>query len=151
MHQPEEGEMMKQSLKDGNLKKRGPGRPKLSLMGRKKLEKANIRKERRRVNRQLGRAGIQKANLNLNPANRKTDAQSARWIERKRESCQIIVRVYMLASPHIVYMNVQKNMRMIEMQRKKTAIRLSTGYLTILSWMLHQSSNLRWWHPLEMP
>ena len=50
-------------------KMRGPGRPTLSLGGRKKLEKATRKKERRRVNRQLGRAGINKDSLK--PAGRK--------------------------------------------------------------------------------
>jgi hypothetical protein len=44
--------------KSGSKKMRGPERPTLSLGGRKRLEKATRKKERRRVNRQLGRAGV---------------------------------------------------------------------------------------------
>ena len=42
---------------------RGPGRPTLSLGGKKRLEKATRKKERRRINRQLGRAGISKDSM----------------------------------------------------------------------------------------
>ena len=50
-------------------KKRGDDRPTLSLGGRKRMEKATRKKERRKINRQLGRAGIEKKDNN--PAMRK--------------------------------------------------------------------------------
>ena len=49
--------------KSGSKKMRGPERPTLSLGGRKRLEKATRRKERRRVNRQLGRAGVSREEM----------------------------------------------------------------------------------------
>jgi hypothetical protein len=50
-------------------KKRGGNKPTLSLRGKKRLEKSAVKKEKRKVNRQLGRAGIKK--LDNNPAMRK--------------------------------------------------------------------------------
>ena len=49
-------------------KKRGKDKPTLSLAGRRKMEKAARKKERRRINRQMGRAGV-KPNQK-NPASR---------------------------------------------------------------------------------
>ena len=45
-------------------KKRGGDEPALSLRGRKRLEKSVIKKEKRRINRQLGRAGVKKPDTN---------------------------------------------------------------------------------------
>jgi hypothetical protein len=56
--------------KSGSKKMRGPGRPTLSLGGRKRLEKSTRKKERRRVNRQLGRAGVNREEMN-HPEGRK--------------------------------------------------------------------------------
>ena len=56
-------------VKEGGSKKRGGERPTLSLGGKKRLEKATKKKERRKVNRQLGRAGVKKTDKN--PAMRK--------------------------------------------------------------------------------
>ena len=56
-------------VKEGLSKKRGKERPTLSLGGRKRLEKASKKKERRKINRQLGRAGVKK--MDNNPAMRK--------------------------------------------------------------------------------
>ena len=53
----------------GGRKKRGHDMPTLSLGGRKRMEKAVRKRERRKINRQLGRAGIEKKIKN--PAMRK--------------------------------------------------------------------------------
>ena len=53
---------------EGWKKKRGKDKPTLSLAGRRKMEKAARKKERRRINRQMGRAGV-KPNQK-NPASR---------------------------------------------------------------------------------
>ena len=50
-------------------KKRGGNKPILSLRGRKRLEKSMIKKEKRKINRELGRAGVKKPDTN--PAMRK--------------------------------------------------------------------------------
>ena len=60
--------MEESRIKINPKKKRGPGRVKLTLGGREKLEKAAKSKERRNLNRQLGRAGMASKNKSKNPA-----------------------------------------------------------------------------------
>ena len=75
-------EMGESRIEINPRKKRGPGRVKLTLGGRKKLEKAAKSKQRKNLNRQLGRAGMMSKNESKNPA-------TGKMINTKKKSSNI--------------------------------------------------------------
>ena len=78
---------------------RGPGREKMTLAGQKGLEKAASKKEKRKVNRQLGRAGY--ININ-NPATRNS-LTSKPFSKKTRKQLPIISVLF------VEHTNVEKN------------------------------------------
>ena len=81
-HSRERGERGESRIETNPRKKRGPGRVKLTLGGRKKLEKAAKSKQRKNLNRQLGRAGMMSKNESKNPA-------TGKMINTKKKSSNI--------------------------------------------------------------